>query len=641
MAPEPDPAAPAPRVRETAPFDAAFEASFDHLDGVGEATGDLIALADSEGLLTWVSSNWEAVVGRSREQTIGLAWPFVLRPEDRPRAEAALQRVVVRGAVGAVRGLVVLPDGRVRWLSWRIVHAADGTRMIVGRDATDRARDSSRRAEGAALFEEVAGRLRDVFWLTEVGPDPVRYVSPAFETLFGRPREQFYLSPDLWREAIHPDDRARVTTAAREREESGGYDEVYRILRPDGGVRWVRDRAFPVRDAAGQVTRVFGLAEDVTALREAQEAARVAQEGLARAQRLEALGRLAGGIAHDFNNLLTVILGWAALLEDRVADDEAGREAARAIRETGERAADLTRQLLAFSRSRILKLHAIRPAEALREIEPTLRRLLTGGSGLTTTIDRDAGWICCDASPFGQVVLNLVLNARDAMPHGGTVLVELKSSADHVTLVVSDTGIGMDAATRSRLFEPFFTTKAAGKGTGLGLATVHGIVSQSGGTIDVESEVGRGSTFRVSFPRAEPPTAEDAPPPAGERLCGTERILVVEDEPGVAKLARSILETEGYSVVPASTAREALEALRREGDEIDVVLCDVTLPDGNGRELRREALTDRPSLPFVLMSGYTDDLALRQGDVPARVAFVEKPFTAGRMLRAVREVLAE
>jgi PAS domain S-box-containing protein len=623
------------------------------LGAVGLVTGDLVALVDAEGLLLTVSTAWEEMLGVASTEILGRAWPDLLRPEDAQAARAALARVVGGRNVQATRGLLRAPDGSLRWLVWRIVRALPGTYLVGGRDVTRRTKRSARLAESQDLFEHFAQRVRDVFWVTEPGADALRYVSASYEAVFGRRREDLYLAPQQWAEAIHPEDRSRVLVASREHEEEGTYDETYRIVRPDGSVRWIRDRAFPVRDDRGRVVRIFGLAEDLTAQRGAEEALRKTEQRLSQSQRLEAVGRLAGGIAHDFNNLLTVIVGYAAVLEDRFGKDAVARHLVSTIRRTGERAGGLTRQLLAFSRSQLMKPVVLDLGHLVNEMTPLLRRLVEENVELHFDVAEDRGMVLADPGQMGQVLLNLVANARDAMPAGGIATIrvanavvdedEARSRPDarpgpHVALSVSDTGVGMDAATRDRVFEPFFTTKPAGKGTGLGLATVLGVVTQSGGHVDVESEPGKGTTVRVRLPRvsgAEAPAAPVAPPGV---VSGTERVLVVEDEKDVRDLAISVLTARGYRARGVSTGAEALVELR-DAPGYDLVLTDVVMPGISGRELHEKAREAGSRARFLFMSGYTDDAVLRQGVVAERVSFLEKPFSVEDLLRRVRSVL--
>jgi signal transduction histidine kinase/ActR/RegA family two-component response regulator len=380
-----------------------------------------------------------------------------------------------------------------------------------------------------------------------------------------------------------------------------------------------------------------------------------AQQRLAQSQKLEAIGRLAGGIAHDFNNLLTVIAGRSAVLIDQLGpEDGRGRHAAL-IHQSAERAAALTRQLLAFGRRQILQPTTLDLNAVAGQLEPLLRRLIGENIDLRVSLDPALGPVRADASQIEQVIMNLVVNARDAMPGGGqltltTADTELDEAyarrtlgvvaGPHVLLSVTDTGTGMDADTRARIFEPFFTTKEPGLGTGLGLATVYGIVKQSGGHISVYSEPGRGTTFKVFLPRvAAEPAAVPVPARNEAPAGGHETILLVEDEPEVRALAREILERLGYAVLAAGHPGEVAALLSGRRAPIDLLLTDVVMPHMSGRELADIVLRGYPEMRVLYMSGYTDDAIVHHGVLDPGTAFLPKPFSARTLAAKVREVL--
>ena len=379
------------------------------------------------------------------------------------------------------------------------------------------------------------------------------------------------------------------------------------------------------------------------------------KDQLVQAQKMKAIGQLAGGVAHDFNNLLTVIGGSAELVLTTVSASDPRRRQIDVIRETAQRAAALTGQLLAFSRRQILQPRLLNLGDVIVKIEPMLRRLLGEDIELHTRCDPGTGHVWADPGQLDQVVLNLAVNARDAMPDGGRLLIET-SNADvdeefvrahpgarpgcYVRLQVTDTGVGMDATVRAHLFEPFFTTKGLGRGTGLGLATVYGIVKQSGGFIWVDSTPGHGTQFMIDLPWVEAPkvAVADAAPSA-LRPRGTETVLVVEDETAVRHLARYVLEAHGYIVLEASHGAEALQIAAEHTGPIDLVVTDVVMPRMNGRELVDRLTPVRPGMKVVYMSGYTDDAVVARGVETAGLTFLQKPFTLDVFVRTVREVL--
>ena len=368
------------------------------------------------------------------------------------------------------------------------------------------------------------------------------------------------------------------------------------------------------------------------------------EEQLRLAQRMEAVGRLAGGVAHDFNNLLTVISGYTDLALRELDGSDPVRNFIVEVRKAGERASRLTRQLLAFSRRQILEPRVLDLNEVVAELSMMLRRLIGEDVELLLTLDPAIARVRADPGQIEQVIANLAVNARDAMPEGGTLTIETRrverDGAECVLLAVTDTGVGMDEETRAHAFEPFFTTKEVGKGTGLGLATVYGIVVQSGGAIELEAKPGSGTAVRLYLPasrntgdlarraQSEPATAR-----------GSETVLVVEDEPAVRRLAVEALRTHGYRVLEAAGAHEATALSESYGEPIDLMLTDVVMPTVNGRELAERLTRERPDLKVVFMSGYTDDAIVRHGVLEEGVSFIGKPFTPSDLARKIRETL--
>jgi signal transduction histidine kinase/ActR/RegA family two-component response regulator len=379
------------------------------------------------------------------------------------------------------------------------------------------------------------------------------------------------------------------------------------------------------------------------------------QDQLTQARKLEAVGRLAGGVAHDFNNLLTIMIGRSQLLLRRVGAQDAVRPEIELIEQAAEQAADLTRQLLAFSRKQVLQPTVLDLTSLVLRMGEMLRRLIGEDITLATVLDPALGSVKADPSQIEQVIINLAANARDAMPDGGRLTIETANvdldaayagrhvgvrPGPHVMLAVSDTGIGMDPETQAHIFEPFFTTKGPGLGTGLGLATVHGVVKQSGGNIWIYSEPGRGTTFKIYLPRVEE-AVEAALPDSGpvELAQGHETILLVEDEDGVRTLARDVLRAQGYAVLEAHDGREALRLSAHHPGAIHLLLTDVVMPFMSGRELAGRLAPSRPGMPVIYMSGYTDNAVVHHGVLDPNTLFVQKPFTPDGLLRKVREVL--
>ena len=424
------------------------------------------------------------------------------------------------------------------------------------------------------------------------------------------------------------------------------FDIELQIITARGRRIWVRAIGDAVRDASGTITSVHGAFQEIDERRKLQEQFR-------QAQKMEAIGRLAGGVAHDFNNLLSVILSYASIVLDGVSPNDPLRADVQEIETAGQRAASLTRQLLAFSRQQVLQPQVLDLRATLVGMRAMLSRLLGEDVALNISESGSSHRVLADPGQIEQVVMNLAINARDAMPGGGTLTIEVSNvdveatvandpqdvvPGSYVMLAVVDTGVGMDSATRLHIFEPFFTTKEVGKGTGLGLATVFGIVKQSGGFIRVYSEPGTGTAFKIYLPRTDR-SVPDLPLPSPTLRRGSESILVVEDEAQLRTVACSILRRNGYHVLEASNAGEAFLISREFTGKIDLLFTDVVMPRMSGRKLAEELAPQRPAMKVLFVSGYTDDAIVHHGVLDSGVAFLQKPFTPDALLRKVREVL--
>jgi len=377
---------------------------------------------------------------------------------------------------------------------------------------------------------------------------------------------------------------------------------------------------------------------------------------LRQAQKMEAVGMLAGGIAHDFNNLLTIITGYSQLILNNLGPNDSNRHSAEQIMKAGERAAALTKQLLAFSRRQVLQPKVLELNKLVSSLTTMLQRLIGEDIELRLALEPDLGRINADPGQIEQVLMNLVVNARDAMPKGGVLTIESRNvhldesySARHISvkpgpyvlLAVSDNGSGMDKATRDRLFEPFFTTKGAGRGTGLGLSTVFGIVKQSSGSVEVYSEPGSGTSVKVYLPRIDQPAHIEAVNSARPPARGTETILVVEDDEMVRTLVRETLDREGYKILDAPGPIEARRISQNHSGAIQLLITDVVMPKVSGRELAQQIIGERPDIKVLYMSGYTDNAVLNSGILQKEVAFLQKPFTPAALAEKVRDVLEE
>jgi len=454
---------------------------------------------------------------------------------------------------------------------------------------------------------------------------------------------------------VDPEEAARLQEILAGNESAGGNVRVFelRFRREDGSLRILEGLATDLLDSPNVAGIVIN-ARDVTERHAAEQALREREEQLRQAQKLEAVGLLAGGVAHDFNNMLTVMNGYSAFLLESLRPGEPEHEYALGILEAGERAADLTRQLLAFGRKSMLRPEVLNLNDIVTEAGRLLRRLIGEDIELDVKLDPSLCGVEVDRSQIHQVLMNLSANARDAMPDGGKLTIATAKVVLHRPLVdshveippgryagllVRDAGQGMDEATRQRVFEPFFTTKEQGKGTGLGLASVYGIVRQSGGFITVESSIGRGATFQIYLPEVDGAVEAAGAPAPAEVTAGTETILVVEDEAAVRRIASRSLRQCGYNVIEAADAREALEICRTRIGQIRLLLTDVVMPGMNGVELSKQLLALNPQLKVIYVSGYTDRVLLQHGELNTNATFFQKPYRPAQLAAKVREVL--
>jgi PAS domain S-box-containing protein len=449
---------------------------------------------------------------------------------------------------------------------------------------------------------------------------------------------------------VHPDDRERVGSAVRRVLEDGGeLDHEFRIVLSDGRVRWIADHGEIRQDEQGRPVYLTGICTDVTERR-------VAEDRLRQAHRMESVGRLAGGVAHEANNQMSVVLGASGFILQRTDVPEPVRVDVEFIQKAAQRTAAVTAQLLAFSRRQILKPEVLNLNALVQNWAPVLRRLMGEDCGVTLNLAQGIGAVRADPGQVEQVLLNLALNARDAMPRGGRISVETFESeltpaytsskpgtsiqtGRYVVLAVTDTGHGMDKETQSHIFEPFFTTKGVGQGTGLGLSTVYGIVKQSGGYIWVYSEPGQGTTFKIYLPLQSVAVSSPQPDSLPTQAMGGETILVVEDEAGVRHMMSRALEDAGYRVLQANGAAEAIEIVIRNSGKISLLLTDIVMPGRNGRELASLIEELSPGIPVLFTSGYTDGEIERRGLLQPGAAFVQKPLTPGALVSAVQKTM--
>jgi PAS domain S-box-containing protein len=560
--------------------------------------------------------------------------------------------IFVSGTIGEERAIEIMKEGATDYvLKNRLSRLEPSIRRAV-----QEAREKSRRlAAEAALHEseerlrEMADNIREVFWVRTADGFSVIYASAASEQIWGNSPAWLRAHPQGWLDAVMPEDKAALLLALMQLGQGTPYTLEYRLTRPDGTVCWIEERAFPVRGELGTVERVVAASIDITERKELAEQ-------LKQSQKMEAIGQLAGGIAHDFSNMLSVINGYSGLLLDKKDLPQEVSAWLRQIYVAGGRAASLTRQLLIFSRKAQPHIRTVDLNEIITELTSMLGRLI--GERITLQLDlaQQLPPALADSGMIEQVLMNLVVNARDAMPHTGAIVVSTGSCevtaaecarnpdahpGAFVWLAVRDTGTGIPPETLARIFEPFFTTKEAGRGTGLGLSTVLGIARQHGGWVEVESEVGTGTLFRVFLPlAAEPPAMGPGSVASMVTAGGKETILLVEDEDSVRDYARTVLEMHGYRVLQAASGIEAVEVWKWHGERVALLLTDLVMPDEmSGLALAEKLQAERPELKVLFTSGYSADMAAEMLAARKGYSFLQKPYQPKTVARMVREVL--
>ena len=626
-----------------------------------------IMVVTAEGRLVFLNPAAELALGLSKEQLAGqidlpAGWRLLaLDGTPLPKEQRPSQRVMATGQPLEARLLVEQPDGDRRILSVNAAPLRDGARQISSvvmslADITEQECTRLAVVEREEQLERITRAVPGVVYQYVVGPDAncrFAFLSERVQAIFGVSAGEIMADPSRWWAMIDPEDQLAVTHAFRFSGEPFQPRSLdFRVRGADGQLRWLRDvaTAVPARDPERIVWH--GVMVDITERRRLEEE-------LLQASKMESLGRLAGGVAHDFNNLLTVIRGYADVLSGELSDEDPRLGEVREIRRAADRATSLTRQLLAMSRRQVLVPREVDLNLLVQEMERMLRRVIGVDIRIVSEAAPELGWVRADAGQLEQVLLNLAVNARDAMPDGGTLTIRTSRvqladetdepgtrgvpPGDYVVLQVSDSGIGMDRDTQRMIFEPFFTTKPVGEGTGLGLSTVYGIVQQSLGVITVESAPGAGSSFRIFLPRiAQPEGAGREAPVVRPAACPARRqtVLLVEDDEGVRQLTERILCSFGYEVL---VARDGEDALRRiaDGAGIHAVVSDVVMPGLSGVELVERLRAVQGDLPVLLLSGYTGDEVGASLAGEGRRAFLQKPFSPDALAAALDDLLAD
>jgi PAS domain S-box-containing protein len=590
-----------------------------------------------------------------------------------PRASAQVVKACLDSCRdGTERELELVGEGG-RTLQARVSQLEFGTvALLISPDGGKREAEAEAR-RAMRYLDSIIEQVPAMIFMKDAAELRFQRFNRAGEELLGMSREALLGKNDY--DLFPPDQAAFFVAKDREVLQNGQLlDIAEEPIQTPHGERFLHTRKIPLLDEDGVPRSLLGISLDVTErvlatsflrnslsaqideTQRAQAALALTEEQLRQAQKMEAMGRLAGGIAHDFNNMLSVVLGYCDLAQALVQRDQPLAQMVGEIQKAGLRAAELTRRLLAFSRQQVLRPRILDLSEVVEAMQGMLERLVGEDIQLRVVLGRLSERVRADPHQIEQVVMNLVVNARDAMPHGGkltiqTALVELDEAyvsqhlgahaGPHVMLSVSDTGVGMDAATRQRIFEPFFTTKETGKGTGLGLSTVHGIVQQSEGSVWVYSELGRGTTFKVYLPvieEHEPEVVVRVEKSLAPRV-GGETVLLVEDDEQLRTLTARILRRHGFQVLEALNGRHAQEVFDAHAEAVQLLLTDVVMPEQGGRALAESLVAAHPNLRVLYMSGYTDDAVVHHGVLEREMNFVQKPFTPAALVGAVRAVL--
>jgi PAS domain S-box-containing protein len=628
--------------------------SEDRLRTIVNSEPACVKLIDAEGRLLEMNSAGLAMIeADSAEHVLGHRVQQLIVPEHR-EAFLAMTKQVFAGQTATLSFEIVGLKGTRRRLESHVSPLRDAAGNVIAalsvtRDITAHVQAEAAVRDSQRMLETVMNNIpQGVFWKDRqsvyLGCNRVALRARGFD----RP-EQIIGKRDSELPGLTPEEAAFFYL--KDQEVMDSDRPQLGIIEPmtlhDGTTIWLETSKIPMHDAEGKVVGVLGTWQDITERRRLEEQLR-------QSQKMDAIGQLAGGVAHDFNNLLTVILGYSELALASLDPSAEARDHVAAIRDAGERAAALTRHLLAFSRKQMLEPKEVDLNDVVAGSEKMLRRLIGENITLATVLAPTLPKVRVDPSQLEQVILNLTVNARDAMPAGGRLYLEthldeaavppasdngMSRGGKYVRLTVRDTGTGIPPDVQPRIFEPFFTTKPPGRGTGLGLATVYGIVQQSGGWIDVKSEVGAGTAFNVYLPVVAADRSSGGKPDAASAVAGEETILLVEDDAAVRVLTRQSLERLGYRILEAEGACEALRIAEAWREPIDLLITDVVMPDRSGRELAESLVARRPRMRVLFVSGYNEDALLRQGIAHATSNYLQKPFALVALAKRVREIL--
>lgn len=609
-----------------------------------------MGILNEKGVHVYANAAMASMLGfESAAGIVGKHWHVVYALQETGKLEEQIRKALGKDGKWSGRIMLRRPNGSRIPAEMQVGVMPDGGTVCICRDLSEHQQSEIARAEAETKYRMIVEQVNAITYIAEIGIEGKWfYVSPQVEAILGYTQEEWLSIASDWGAHIHPDDLPSVIVAEDQSKLGMPFQAEFRIRRKDGREIWLNDTAVIVTGSDSHPV-MEGIMVDITE-RKALETQ------LQQSRKMEAVGRLAGGIAHDFNNLLTIITGYTELALNRPQVSQEVRSDIERIENASGRAAALVRQLLAFSRKQVLQPKILDLNKIVLNLDALLRRLMDERIQMITRVKEDLGKVKADPAQVEQVLMNLVVNARDAMPDGGRLVVETSNvnldstyAMEHVSvkpgryvmLAVSDTGTGMDEETVAHIFEPFFTTKESGRGTGLGLSTVYGIVKQSGGYIWVYSEPGKGSTFKVYLPRVDDmPEDESASQASLDKLPAKETILVVEDEEAVRELIQTVLRGKGYEVLSAQDPRQAEQVAAQFKGEIQLLLTDMVMPGISGRELAQRISARRREIRVLYMSGYTDNVITSGGMLEKGLAFLQKPFSPVTLAQKVREVLS-
>lgn len=621
-----------------------------------DASADAVFVTDRKGRCVYVNTAAAELLGYSEEALMSMDIEDLTPSDEMEKRKKQFQQLLEAGHI-LTEFEILGKGGRSILTELNAVVLPNG--MVYGscrdltprRQAIEALRETSQRLQLAARAGNVG------LWDWDLVTQHVHF-SAEWKAQIGYGDDELQSSYEVWQSRLHPDDGPSVIQEV-ERSLVPPFPPLnveFRFRHRDGSYRWILSQGQVQIGPGNTPTRMLGSHIDLTRAKEKEQKILDLERQFLHAQKMESMGLLAGGVAHDFNNLLMIILGQCDLMTDQLHAQDPILGDVEQIRDCAQRAADLTRQLLAFSRKQVLEVQTVKPSQLVSKLQVMLQRLIPETIHMELLANPESGWIRTDPGQLEQVMVNLVVNARDAMPHGGNLCIDVADVSfdsprsnnlnhevqpgSYVMLAVSDTGVGMDAETLSRAFEPFFTTKPEGKGTGLGLSTVYGIVKQTQGFLECESKVGTGTTFRAFFPRVEPATGHPEDVQASFQAAeAMETILVAEDNDGVRKLVSSILTNSGYTVLTASNGGEALIACQRHEGRIHLLVSDVVMPAVTGGELARELRAIQPGMKVLFMSGYSYDAVCQDDSNYEGFSFIQKPFSRQALLDKVRQAL--